>query len=300
MTIDELIRTVKEQRDTRTLAVACPYDPVTLKAARNAFEEDIARSFLFGNQARIEKTADENKISLKGFEISDIPGDHEAVAAAVDAAVKRNAHMLMKGDVTTRIFMSTVFHSKKGIVSPGNILSHIGLFYSEKYGRTMLLTDAGINISPSLERKMKIISNSIEVAHKIDIARPKIALLAAIEKVNIAQMPITIEAELMEKMGKAGMFGDAVVEGPFALDNAVDPEAALTKHVEGEVAGKADILVAPDIEAGNILYKSMVSFADIVFANVVVGGRVPLVLPSRSDCEKTKLASIAFASYLGE
>ena len=160
--------------------------------------------------------------------------------------------------------------------------------------------DAGININPNLSRKILIIKNAVRVAHRLGVEEPRVALLAAIEKLNISKMPITVEAELLAKMGRAGMLGKALVEGPFALDNAVSPEAARMKHLKGKVAGRADILVVPDIEAGNILYKAITSFAGLAFASVVVGAAVPIVTPSRVDSEETKLASIALASYLSD
>lgn len=300
MTVDSLIETIRKRSTTKTLAVAYPHDPVTLAAARDACDEDIARSILFGSRRIIEQTAGENNIHLDGIEIVDIEGPEQAVNAAIAATAENRAHMLMKGDVTTRTVISAVLHAGENIISPGKLLSDVAVFHSPAYNRPMILTDPGINISPNIERKIQIIKNAVETAHRIGIRKPKVALLAAIEKLNISHMPITVEAELIEKMGRAGLFGDALVEGPFALDNAVDEEAARIKHVTGKVAGNADILVVPDIEAGNILYKSIVLFAGIPFANVVVGARIPIVLPSRIDCEKTKLASIAIASYLSE
>jgi len=298
VTIDELIDMVKARRDTGTLAVACPYDAVTLKAARDAFEQEIARVLLVGRAAEIERCAGENRIPLDGLAVRETADDTEAVRRAVEACAEGEARMLMKGTIETSLMMSTLLHSPMRMIAEGKILSHVAVFYPPRYGRLMILSDAGININPNLNRKVQIIANTIEVARKLGIKRPRVALLAAIEKLNITKMPITVEAELIEKMGKAGMLGDAYVEGPYALDNAVSMEAAHIKHLSGEVAGKADILIAPDIEAGNILYKAIISFTDLTLASVVVGAKVPVVTPSRADSEKTKLASIALASYL--
>ncbi|MFH1708906.1 MAG: bifunctional enoyl-CoA hydratase/phosphate acetyltransferase [Planctomycetota bacterium] len=298
MTITELIDRVRREARARTLAVAAPYDAVTLKSAHDAFTAGIARVILFGDRSRIAACAGTEGIPLEGMELRDIAETDKVLAAAVAAANEGAAQMLMKGDVPTSKLMHAVLNGHTGIVPEGRLVSHVGVFHAPAYDRMMLITDAGININPDFERKVQIIRNAITVAHRLGVARPRVALLAAIETVNVGKMPVTVEARLIAKMGQAGLLGEAFVDGPFALDNAVSAEAARLKNLGGEVAGRADILVAPDIEAGNVLYKAITTFAGLTFASVVVGARVPIVMPSRVDSEQTKLASIALAAYI--
>ena len=164
----------------------------------------------------------------------------------------------------------------------------------------MLLTDAGVNIRPNLQRKMDILKNAMAVARALSIRQPRAAILAATEKVNFPAMPATLDADLLAKMGAAGEFGAALVAGPMALDVAVSPRSARIKGVDNPVAGRADILVAPDIECGNVLYKSLNTFSRAEMAGIVVGSGVPMVVPSRGDSDRSKLSSLALAAYLAK
>ena len=278
--------------------MAYPHDPATLRSLSHAAEKDIARPLLFGDQDRIMQVAEAENIPTNGLTLFDVKDEDEAIRRTVQAVIRKDAEILMKGSCTTRSILGAVLRAGREMIRKGNLMSFVGLFYAPMYERLIIITDPAVNINPNLNRKLKIIHNSIAAARKLGIRTPRVAILAAIEKVNISKMPITGEAQLIEKMSKAGIFKNAFVEGPFALDNAVSPSAATIKHLSGEVAGKADILVSPDIESANILYKSLISFTDIPFANVAVGARVPIVLPSRADSEKTKIASIALSSFL--
>lgn len=299
-TLDQILDIVRNTRKKKRLAVAVPHDPATLSALRHSYDDGIVNVLLFGDEKIIRRIADQNRIDIRPFQITNSTDPIEAVDRTVESVIKGQAHLIMKGSVPTSKVLGAVLHKGKELLPKGRILSHLAPFYSPVNQRLLIMTDAAVNINPTLARKVHIITNSIDAARKLGIHTPRVAVLAAVEKVNVTKMPVTGEAKLLEKMGNAGLFGNALIEGPLALDNAVSMISAKLKHTRGTVAGKADILVAPDIEAANILYKSIISFTDITMATVVVGARVPIVMPSRSDSEKTKTASIGLASFLSE
>jgi phosphate butyryltransferase len=199
--------------------------------------------------------------------------------------------------VPTATLLRAVLDRELG-AAPKGILSHVTLFEEPGSGRLMLLTDPAVNIRPNLQRKVEIVRNAVAVARRLGMARPRVAMLAATEKVNFPAMPATLDADLLAKMGAQGEFGDARVAGPMALDVALSAQAAAFKGVDNDVAGHADILVAPDIESGNVLYKSLSTLLGLDMAGVVVGSRVPVVVPSRGDSPRTKLLSLALAAFL--
>jgi phosphate butyryltransferase len=174
----------------------------------------------------------------------------------------------------------------------------VAVFNDPVSGRLLLLTDAGVNISPNIYRKIRIVKNAVQVARSLGIETPRVALLAAIDTLNYPAMQATLDAALVSKMARDGMVEDAFVEGPFALDNAVSPDAAKKKGIGGEVAGRADILVAQEIETANVLYKSLQFFSNVTFASVVVGASSPIAVPSRVDSPSTKLMSVALTCLL--
>ena len=199
--------------------------------------------------------------------------------------------MVMKGLVDTSIILKAVLNKEFGLRT-GNILSHVAVFDVDGYDRLFFVTDAAMNLAPDLQGKKQIIENSCIVANALDIDEPKVAVICAKEKVN-PKMQDTVDAKDLEEMCKNGEIKDCIVGGPFALDNAVSEEAARHKGMDHPIAGKADILLAPDIEAGNILYKSLVFFSNTKNAGVIVGAKAPIILTSRADSEETKLNSIA-------
>ncbi|MFO8064212.1 MAG: bifunctional enoyl-CoA hydratase/phosphate acetyltransferase, partial [Spirochaetia bacterium] len=217
----------------------------------------------------------------------------EASMLAVKAVSNGDAQVLMKGLVDTSVFMKQALNSEYGLRA-GGILSHVAVFSVPGYPRLLLGTDSAINIAPDLEQKRQIIENACGFAHAIGIPTPKIALLCAKEKVD-PKMPCTEDAARLVEMNESGRISGCTVGGPFALDNAVSLEAAKHKGIVHPVAGRADVLVSPDIEAGNILYKSLVFLGGAKSAAIVVGARAPIVLTSRADSSETKLNSIALA-----
>ncbi len=298
--LEQILDIVRNNHEKKQLAVAVPHDPATLSALRDSYEDNIVNVLLVGDKHIIQRIAAKHQIDIHAFQIIHVTDPVKAVERTVQSVIDGQAHLIMKGSVPTSKVLGAVLHKGKELIPKGKILTHLAPFYSPVNQRLLIMTDAAVNINPTLARKVHIISNSIDAARKLGIAKPKVAVLTAVEKVNVTKMPVTGEAKLLEKMGNAGLFGNALIEGPLALDNAVSMVSARRKHTRGKVAGKADILVAPDIEAANILYKSIISFTDITMATVVVGARVPIVMPSRSDSEKTKTASIGLASFLSE
>lgn len=296
------------------VAIAPCAEEFVLRAALHAAAAGLAEPVFLGDMTRTRAVARNLGLNLDDFECQDCPDDTQAVTLAVDYFRQGRAELIMKGLVSTSTVLKAVLVKEAGLVPAGGILSHVTVFDAPnvksgcapnvKSGgepgqqRLMLLTDAGVNIRPTLQRKVDILKNALAVARRLGLACPRAAMLAATEKVNYPAMPATLDADIIAKMADSGEFGDALVAGPLALDLAVSPAAAAMKGVSHPVAGHADILCTPDIESGNILYKTLSSFMNMTLASVVVGSRVPVVVPSRGDCEHSKFASIALAAYL--
>ncbi|MDK2919711.1 MAG: phosphate butyryltransferase [Candidatus Petromonas sp.] len=280
-----------KERGPKTIAVACAQDSEVLKAIEEAKQMGIAEAILVGDKEKIEEIGNELSIDLAEYEIIDLKDLSEASLKAVELVSTGKAHIVMKGLVDTSIILKAVLNSEVGLRT-GNVLSHVAVFDVPGYDRLFFVTDAAMNIAPDLNTKKQIIENAVIAAKALDIEEPKVAVICAKEKVN-PKMPATVDAEELEKKNKNGEITGCLVGGPFALDNAVSIEAAKHKGINHPVAGKADILMVPTIEAGNVLYKSMVFFADTKNAGIIVGAKAPIVLTSRADSEETKLNSIA-------
>ncbi|MFH0939613.1 MAG: bifunctional enoyl-CoA hydratase/phosphate acetyltransferase [Planctomycetota bacterium] len=294
--LDDLVATVKRLRRKPVLAVAAAEDDAVLKSISVAMREGIAEPALFGDAQKIKRLARSLRISLQGVKIVSEPDPTAATLAAVKMCRAGEAQILMKGLVSTAVVLKAVLDRENGLTT-GRILSHAAVFYSPRIGRLMILTDAGVNINPDIGRKVEIIRNAIALAKCLGIARPKVAALAAVETIK-PDMTATTDAAILTQMSLSGQFGDVIVAGPYALDLALSLNAAKHKNVRGPVAGKADILLAPDIEAGNILYKSLVYFAGLEIAPVVLGATAPIIVTSRSDSSASKLYAIALAAFM--
>ncbi|WP_294341456.1 phosphate butyryltransferase [uncultured Clostridium sp.] len=292
---DEIIAKVKS-KSLRKLSVAVAQDEPVLQAVKEAKENGIVDAILVGDKDEIEKVADTINMDLSGFEIVDIKDVHEATLKAVEIVSSGKADMLMKGLVDTKTFLKSVLNKEVGLRT-GNLMSHVAIFETEKFDRLLFLTDVAFNVFPTLEDKVKIINNAAKVAHAVGIEEPKVAAVCAVEVVN-KNMPNTVEANALAEMYKEGKFEGCIVDGPFALDNAISEEAAHHKGVTGPVAGKADILLLPNIEAGNIMYKTLTYTTDSKNGCILVGTSAPVVLTSRADSSETKMYSIALASLV--
>ncbi len=251
---------------------------------------------LTGDKEEIAKAAEEAKVSLTGMEVIHASDTGTACREAVRQVRKGKAGILMKGHVQTSILVREILDKESGLLK-GRLLSHVALFETPYYHKLLALTDAALNIDPGLEEKADIVRNAVELLHRLGIERPKVGILAAVETVN-EKMVATVHASLLKKMNLDGRLAGCLVDGPFALDNAISGEAAKHKGILSEVAGDADLLVAPDLNSGNILYKSLNFLGGAVSAALVTGAEVPVILTSRSDSDVSKFYSLALAAAI--
>lgn len=282
------------------VAIARSAEGFVLRAGIEAFHRGVAEPVLIGDLDETRRIADERGLDISPFRQIHMADDAGAVFEAVRLFREGEAQLIMKGLVPTATLLKAVLNKETGVPRPSRILSHVSVFESPLDGRLMLMTDPGVNIAPSMQRKVDILKNALDVARMLGMKEPKAAILAATEKINYPAMPATLDGDILTKMARQGAFGDAQVLGPLSLDLAVSREVAATKRFDSPVAGNADILVTPDIEAGNVLYKSLSTLSGCVMAAVVVGSRVPVVVPSRGDSDASKFHSIALASVLAK
>lgn len=285
---DDLIKFAKE-RGPKKIAVACADDTDVLKAIENARTEGIAEGILVGDKELIEKAAVDAGVDISAYEVIDEKDRAVASLKAVALVSDGEASIVMKGLVDTSIILKAVLNKEVGLRT-GNLLSHVAVFDVPSYHKILLVTDAAMNIEPSLEDKVQIIENSLSVSRALDIEVAKVAAIAAKEKVS-EKMKATVDAGELAKMSIEG----CIVGGPFGLDNAVSKEAARIKGIDHEVAGDADILLAPRIEAGNVLYKTLGFLCESKSAGIIVGAKAPIVLTSRADSDESKFNSIALS-----
>ncbi|HTY07901.1 MAG TPA: phosphate butyryltransferase [Candidatus Edwardsbacteria bacterium] len=275
----------------KKVAVAVAQDEVVLEALAMAIKERIAAPLLFGDKKAIEEAAAKAKVSLAGWDITDIKDMAEASKAAVQAVSSGRADFLMKGLVATSTFLKAVLDKEVGLRT-GRLLSHVAVIEAPGYPKIVFLTDGGMCVKPDLAAKMDIVNNAVDVAHKLGIEKPKVAILAAVEVLN-PEMPETADAAELSKMAERGQLKGCIVDGPLALDLAVSAEAAQHKKITSPVAGDADIMVAPEIACGNVLAKGLIYMAGAKAAGLIAGAAKPVVMLSRSDSKDQKLNSIA-------
>ena len=279
-------------------AVAHPCDESSLRGAVEAAELGILQPILVGPKARIEAVAAQFQLDLSGYEIVDTPHSHAAADLAVQLAREGKAEMLMKGSLHTDELMGAVVRAATGLRTERRI-SHAFIMDVPSLDRPIIVTDAAINIFPTLEDKVHITQNAIDLARALGLDQPKVAILSAMETVN-PKVPSTVEAAALCKMADRQQITGGILDGPLALDNAINLTAAKIKHIDSPVAGMADILVVPDLEAGNMLAKSLSFLADADAAGIVLGARVPIILTSRADSVTTRLASCAVAALVAQ
>lgn len=277
----------------KKVAVAVAQDKDVLSAIKNATELKIAIPVLVGDKEKIVSVAKEISFDLSNIEIIHEEDGALACRIATELVSSGKADVLMKGLIDTSVIMKQVLDSEIGLRT-GNIISHVAVFHVPTYHKVFIVTDAAMNISPDLNQKKEIIENAVVLAKSLDIECPKVAVLAAKEKVS-PKMEATVHAKELADMNKRGEITGCIVDGPLALDNAVSKESAILKGIESEVAGDADILLAQDIDAGNVLYKALTFLGNAKSAGLIVGTKAPIVLTSRADNEEAKLNSIALA-----
>jgi phosphotransacetylase len=275
-------------------AVAHPCDDSSLRGAIEAAEAGLIVPILVGPAGKIRAVAEKSGLDITPYEIIDVPHSHGAAAEAVNLVRTGRAELLMKGSLHTDELMGAVMKRDTGLRT-GRRVSHAFIMDVPTYPKPLVITDAAINIQPTLEDKRDIVQNAIDLARALGIEEPKVAILSAIETVS-PKIPSTIEAAALCKMAQRGQITGGILDGPLALDNAISEEAARIKGIDSPVAGHADILVVPDLEAGNMLAKNLSFLANADAAGLVLGARVPIVLTSRADSVMTRMASCAVAA----
>ena len=277
-------------------AVAHPCDQSSLTAAVEAAEADLIRPVLVGPQAKIRAVAEQFGLDIKPYRLVDAPHSHAAAAKAVAIVHAGEAETLMKGSLHTDELMGEVVRKDTGLRTERRI-SHVFIMDVPTYAKPLAVTDAAINIFPDLETKVDIVQNAIDMARALGVELPKVAILSAVETVT-PKIPSTIDAAALCKMAERGQITGALLDGPLAFDNAISKEAAEIKGIRSEVAGDADILLVPDLEAGNMLAKQLSFLANADAAGIVLGARVPIILTSRADTVRARMASCAVAVLL--
>ncbi|MGH0585896.1 phosphate butyryltransferase [Bacillus mycoides] len=278
----------------KTVAVAVAEDHEVIEAVAKAIKLQLAQFRLYGNQEKIIGMLQEYGLQTsEHIEVIAAASSAEAAELSVKSVSYGEADVLMKGNIPTANILKAVLNKEWGL-RKGSVLSHVAAFEVPNYDRLIFVTDAAMNIAPDVTQKAAIIQNTVEVAQAIGIDLPKVAPIAAVEVVNPA-MQATIDAAMLTQMNRRGQIKNCVVDGPLALDNAVSQIAAEHKGIVSDVAGKADILLVPTIEAGNVLYKSLVYFANAKVGAMIAGAKAPIVLTSRADSAETKVYSLALA-----
>lgn len=278
----------------KKLIVAAAQDQHSLGAVIRAWKDNVVEPILIGDKESIQNICSANNYDISGLRIIHEPDMEMAVEMSVKMINNKEGDVLMKGKVGTSTLLKHVLNKDYGLRT-GNLLSHFALFEVETYPKVIAVTDVAMNISPNLKDKIAIINNSVSCLIKLGYDKPKVAVLGAVEMVN-ESMEATLHAALLSKMNQRDQIKNCIIDGPLAFDNAVSLESAQHKGIRSEVAGDTDLLLMPDIEVGNVLYKSLVFFAKAKVAAVILGARVPIVLTSRSDSEQAKYDSILLSA----
>lgn len=294
---DDLLSKLKVGK-RKKLSVAVAQDEPVLEAVKAAKERGIADAILVGNKEEIEKIATKIDMDLSDFEIIHEEDIKKAALKAIELVSSGVADMVMKGLVDTATFLRSVLNKEVGLRT-GNLMSHVAVFEIEGIDRLILLTDAAFNTYPDLKQKVQIINNSVMVAKSCGIENIKVAPICAVEVVN-PDMPATVDAALLSKMSDRGQIKGCIVDGPLALDNALSEEAAHHKGITGSVAGRADILLLPNIDVANVMYKTLTYTSNTQNGGILVGASAPVILTSRTDSFETKVNSIALAALVSD
>ena len=289
---ERLIAKAKEAPAATTMVVH-PCDETSLRGVTEAAEAGIIVPILVGPAARIAAVAREHKLDISRFEVVDVAHSEAAAAKAVGLIREGKGELLMKGSLHTDELMRSVTSGTTGLRTARRI-SHVFVMDVPTYAETLFITDAAINIFPDLDTKRDIVQNAIDLFTRVGLGTPRVAILSAVETVT-SKIPSTIEAAALCKMADRGQITGGLLDGPLAFDNAIDPEAAKIKGIRSEVAGRAQILVVPDLEAGNMLAKNLTFLAKADAAGIVLGARVPIILTSRADSVRARMASCAVA-----
>ncbi len=289
---ERLIADAKQVQSAATVVVH-PCDEVSLRAVFDAANAGLIHPLLVGPRSKIVEVAQRHAIDISQFEIADAAHSEDAAALGVRLIREGNGELLMKGNLHTDELMRAVTASATGLRTARRI-SHVFIMDVPTYGEPLFITDAAVNIFPDLDAKRDIVQNAIDLHSGVGLGKPRVAILSAVETVT-SKIPSTIDAAALCKMAERGQISDGILDGPLAFDNAISPEAARIKGINSPVAGRAQILVVPDLEAGNMLAKNLSFLAQADAAGLVLGARVPIVLTSRADSVRTRMASCAVA-----
>lgn len=294
--LNELISVVKS-REKRTLAVAYGQDPHTIEAIGEAVADGFINVKITGDETKIKKVAEEKGVDYSQFEIIHQPNEIDAIKAAVNIVRNKEADFLMKGLCNSANYIRVILNKEKGLISPGEIISHTTVLEVPTYHKLMLCADVAVIPHPDLSQKVKMLQYTVRIAHRLGIEKPKAAILAAVEKVT-SKLPATIDAAIISKMQQRGQLKGVLVDGPLAMDLAISKESVKIKGIKSEVAGDADIFIFPDINAGNIAYKTLSHLGGASLAAIVTGANVPCILTSRADSDESKFYSILLGAIL--
>ncbi|MBT2571655.1 phosphate butyryltransferase [Planococcus sp. ISL-110] len=294
-TLNHLIENVPNGSD-HTVAVAAAADLAVLEAISMAISRKMARFRLYDDELAVTAMMREHfphLINHPDVQLHHVSSVEMAAEQAVKSVFMNESDILMKGQIATAVLLKAVLNPDYGLRT-GSVMSHIAAFEVAGFDRLIFVTDAGMNISPDLPHKVQIIQNAVQIARSVGVEMPIVAPLAGVEVIN-PNMQATLDAAALTAMNRRGQIKDCIVDGPFALDNAISVDAAKHKRIAGDNAGKADILLVPTIESGNILYKSLVFFSNAKVGSIIAGAKAPIVLSSRADSAESKLYSLALA-----
>ncbi|MCM0649463.1 phosphate butyryltransferase [Clostridium swellfunianum] len=285
-----------KSNERKKIAVAAAQDEHVLEAIRDAINLEMVDAILVGDEEKIIQIANSINFDVNGLEIIHEPDNNKAALKAVELVSSGKAHMVMKGLLETAVILKAVLNKEIGLRT-GRLMSHVAVFEVPGFNRLIFVTDAALNMYPDLKAKVDIINNAVSVAHALDIEIPKVAPICAVEVVN-PDMPATIDASLLSKMNERGQIKGCIIDGPLATDNALSEEAAHHKKINSPVAGKADVLLLPNIEAANVMYKTLTYTTNSKSGGIIVGASAPVVLTSRADSPESKLNAIALAALV--
>lgn len=288
------LKTIAAKGPKKRLVLAAAQDPFSLNAVIKAYNDQIIEPILIGRKSEIVAVSRDFGYDTANLTIIDEPDMEKAIELSVKMVSNNEADVLMKGKVGTSSLLKAVLNKEWGLRT-GNLLSHFALFEVKTYHKLIAVADVAMNIAPNLQDKIAIVDNSVSCLNRLGITMPKVAVLGAVEMVN-ENMEATLHAALLSKMNQRDQIKNCIIDGPLAFDNAVSFESARHKGIMSDVAGDTDLLLMPDIEVGNVLYKSLVFFAKAKVAGVILGARSPIVLTSRSDSEEAKYYSIILAA----
>jgi phosphate butyryltransferase len=293
--INELVQKAKEI-DTKKIVVACAADEHVLEAVELARTENIVDGILVGDEEKITSIMSRLGINPTDYIIINEPNNEQACLKSVKLVSSNEGHFLMKGLVDTSVILRAALNKEFGLRTP-NRISHVSVMEVPTHNKLLFMSDGAMNIAPTVDEKRQIIENSVNIAHALGIETPNVGVLGAVEKVN-PKMEATLHADELVNMNKTGIIKGCNVGGPFALDNAINREAALHKGIKDPMAGNVDILIMPRIEAGNVFYKTMMFLANAKSASVIAGAKKPIVLTSRADSTISKFYSIALSALV--